>query len=87
MAIDKRGGRAYLSLIATRANLWKGQQMNQITIGYNVKFTNWVSVNNDYNFVDLEDAKDFIKKFEVYGYEAEITAITAQASQMKVGAN
>jgi hypothetical protein len=51
-----------------------------VTIGYNVKFTNWTSANNDYNFVNLADATEFIKKYERFGYTAEINKIWAQDS-------
>jgi hypothetical protein len=51
-----------------------------VTIGYRVKFTNWTPSHNEYNFVNLQDAKDFIAKHEKYGYKAQVNAINAQES-------
>jgi hypothetical protein len=51
-----------------------------VAIGYNVKFLNWMSLHNSYNFVSLEVATEFCKKYERFGYTSEINTIWAQES-------
>ncbi len=56
------------------------RRRKMVVIGYQVKFTNWTPSHNEYNFVNLQDAKDFIAKHEKYGYKAKVNAIHAQES-------
>ena len=55
----------------------KGTEMNQVIIGYKVKFTNWESSLNDYNFVTEQDATQFVNDYAKYGYTAVIKPIFA----------
>jgi hypothetical protein len=58
----------------------EGKKMNHTIIGYNIKFTNYKSIGDDYNFITLEDATNFVDRFQKYGYKAEITTIIAMRS-------
>ena len=48
--------------------------MNMIT-AYRVRFTNWKDGNNEYFFVNQEDAQNMINKYVVYGYKATLETI------------
>jgi hypothetical protein len=48
--------------------------MNMIS-AYRVRFTNWKEGNNEYFFVNQEDAQAMINKYVVYGYKATLETI------------
>jgi hypothetical protein len=42
---------------------------------YRVRFTNWKEGNNEYFFVNQQDAQEMINKYVVYGYKATLETI------------
>ncbi len=48
--------------------------MNMIP-AYRVRFTNWKAGNNEYFFLNQQDAQEMIDKYSGYGYEAILDVI------------
>ena len=42
---------------------------------YRVRFTNWKAGNNEYFFLNQQDAQEMIDKYSGYGYEAILDVI------------
>jgi hypothetical protein len=58
----------------TKDLLVGSNKMNMIA-AYRVRFTNWKEGNNEYFFVNQEDAQAMINKYVVYGYKATLETI------------